>query len=337
MTAQYLIRMAIAVLPVIAFLASLLILDSFKLVRHRDVGITILVGASTAVVCYGINVFLMSSMSIPPATLARYVGPVVEETAKAIFVIFLLRANRVGFLADATIRGVAIGAGFAVVENLYYMQMRPDANAFIWVIRGFGTALMHGGTTALVAISAKRLLDREGSWRIVLILPGLLLAVVVHGLFNHFFVSPLLSTLIVLVLLPSISIIVYRQSENATREWLGSGFDADRDLLAMISTGSLDDTHIGHYLNSLQNRFPSETVADMLCYLQQYSELAIKAKGLLLMRDAGFSPPPDADVQSQFAELRYLEKTIGVTGLSALRPLLHSKSRDLWQMHFVKE
>ena len=56
--------------------------------------------------------------------------------------------------------GFAIGAGFAVIENLHYLSALPDRNVWLWSVRGFGTAILHGTTTAIVLITAKSMADR---------------------------------------------------------------------------------------------------------------------------------------------------------------------------------
>ena len=70
-----------------------------------------------------------------------------RESLKAVVLVFLLRTRRVGLPVDAGIAGFAIGTGFALVENLYYLASRPETSLAVQVISGFGTAIMHGGTT----------------------------------------------------------------------------------------------------------------------------------------------------------------------------------------------
>ena len=60
--------------------------------------------------------------------------------------------HRIGFLVDAAIFGFAVGTGFALAENLYYLHLAAEAGMGTWIVRGFGTALMHGGATALFAV-----------------------------------------------------------------------------------------------------------------------------------------------------------------------------------------
>jgi protease PrsW len=325
----------ISLLPVVLFLLCLVYLDSYKLVSVRGTLLTILVGCVVAGLAFLLNTKIEAFFNLERGIESRYIAPVLEESLKAVYLLYLIRKDRIGFMVDAAIRGFAIGAGFALVENLYYLQLRPEAGVVLWVVRGFGTAFMHGGATAIVGILAKSLLDRHGSSRLVYVLPGLLGAIIIHVFYNHFFVSPIVSTLAILILLPVILVVVFTRSEKGTRNWLGVGFDSDRELLEMITTGTLAETRIGMYLHSLETHFEPEVVADMLCFLRVYLELSIKAKGVLLMREAGFEIGADPDVRDQLAELAYLEKTIGKTGKRTLLPCLGANRRDLWQLQLL--
>jgi hypothetical protein len=70
----------------------------------------------------------------------------------------------------------------------------------------------------------------------------------------------------------------------------------------------------------------------MLCLLQIYAELAVRAKAELLKREAGLTSEPDAEVTSRLEELQHLEKNLGPTGKLALAPLLARRARHLWQL-----
>jgi hypothetical protein len=97
----------------------------------------------------------------PGTVYVRYLAPVVEEALKAAFLVFRIRTGRVGFLVDAAIHGFAVGAGFALVENVYYLNRLDDAPLGVWVVRGFGTAVLHGSTTAMFAVLGKGISDRR--------------------------------------------------------------------------------------------------------------------------------------------------------------------------------
>jgi RsiW-degrading membrane proteinase PrsW (M82 family) len=332
-----LIRICVSLIPVFAFLVGLVLLDSFKLVSARMIAQTILVGCGAAVVLMLLNGPILAVCGVELDTYSRYLAPVLEEVLKAVPLMYLIGTRRLGFMVDAAICGFAVGAGFAFVENVYYLRSLEEAQLFAWIIRGFGTAVMHGGTTAIFAVLAKNQSDRRvrGGFRVFV--PGLLVAVAIHSFFNHFFLLPHVYTVAQLIILPVLVVITFTQSERILRNWLEVGLDSDVRLLEYVTTGAISRTRVGEYLNSLKSRFPGEVVADMLCYLRIHLELAVRAKGILLMKEAGFRVPADPETRERLTELRFLEKSIGKTGKLAIAPFLHTSSRDLWQLYLLDE
>ena len=264
-------------------------------------------------------------------------APVVEELGKAAWIAFLIRRQRVGFLVDAAILGFGVGTGFALVENVEYLRTLTTPNLLVWVVRGFGTAIMHGAATAIFAVLTKSLVDRRDKGEALDFLPGFMVAVAIHSAYNHSLLHPLVTTVLLIALLPPLLILAFDRSERATREWLGLGMDTDVELLQSIRSGQIGGTRVGGYLRSLTSRFPGPVVADMLCMLQIHLELSVRAKGLLLAREIGLPVVIGPDVRANLEELRYLEKTIGPTGLLAMKPIRRQSSRDLWQLHVLAE
>lgn len=330
-------NVALALLPVLLFLALLVLLDSFKLVSMRQVLPALAAGGVAAVIGAKANVALLEASGVSTTAYSRYAAPLLEEALKALWIVPLIRRRRVGFLVDAAILGFAVGTGFALVENVEYLRALAERRALLWLARGFGTAVLHGATTAVFAMLAKGLSDRHPAWPHAAMVPGLLAAAGAHSLYNHFFLPPLLAAAVLLLAVPLLLIAVFAHSEQATRAWLGGGLDSDLELIESIVSGQLLETRIGGYLRTLSARFPGEVVADMLCLVRIQAELSIRAKGLLLAREAGLDAPVGEDVRANLAELRYLERSIGRTGLLALAPILRRSSRDLWQVYLLEE
>ena len=328
---------AVGLLPVILFLLALIYLDSYKLVRLRWVAGALVAGCVLAAGCWFANAALEHRLGLSATAYSRYVAPIVEELAKALLIVGLVRANRIGFLVDAAIYGFAIGTGFAVVENLCYWHSLANPSINLWMVRGFGTAVMHGGVTAIFGIAGKTLADRRGLPKGAGWLIALLAAVAIHSAFNHFFLSPVLSTAFIMIVLPPLIFVVFQRSEKALEEWLNVGFDADTEVLEMILSGNVSQSNVGIYLRSLKERFPGEVVVDMLCCLRLHLELSLRAKGLLMMREAGFPVTLDAADKANLDELDFLERSIGATGKLAMAPFLRTSSRDLWQIYMMRD
>jgi hypothetical protein len=187
-----------------------------------------------------------------------------------------------------------------------------------------------------MAISAIHFRERSEAPVYLSSLPGWALAAALHSLYNHFFLAPDLTAVLLLTALPLFFLLLFHLSGKSTRAWLGTGFDTDSELLALIDSGTVSESRVGNYLRTLKASFAPTVVADMVCLLRLRSELSIHAKGILLMRQSGFEVPPDPKIGERFAELEYLEKSIGPTGLLALSPICHMSDRDLWQLHMLR-
>lgn len=336
MTASDLIHYPVGLLPVLVFLVVLVYMDSYKLVRLRTVLWIIALGGVTAIASYFANGALLELTGLDLKAFSRYVAPVVEETLKGLVMVFLFRTSRIGFLVDAAILGFAVGAGFALVENFYYLGAVTDAHLGVWIVRGFGTAIMHGGVTAIFGVMAQLLTERSIKINPIRFVPGLFFATVFHSIFNHFPGSPILATAGTLLVLPTLFYFLFQRSARAMHAWLELNFDADTDLLDQINSGEFGSTRIGVFLTDLTTKFEGPVVADMLCYLRVYTELAIRAKGVLLMRENGLEVTVGERTHEKFEELHYLERSIGKTGVLAMKPFLQMERKDLWQLNVLE-
>jgi hypothetical protein len=188
-------------------------------------------------------------------------------------------------------------------------------------------------------VIARAFHNQSDAFRPLLVLPALVVAVVLHSLYNHFLLQPLLATALIMLVFPYTAIAIVQWSERETRSWLGSGFDTDQELLRAVRLGQVSQTPVGKYVGTLRSRFPPEVIVDMMCLLRLRAELGIRAKGLLMMREAGVDAVAAADpaVRHTFEEVRYLEKNIGRTGMLALHPFIHTNTRDLWQLNLLDE
>jgi len=326
----------VGLLPVLIFLIVLLYMDSYKLVGIRTVLWVILAGALLPVASYWVNGYVIDALGWDFTAYSRYAAPIIEEGLKASVMVFLFRTNRIGFLVDSAILGFAVGAGFGVVENFYYLYMASDAHIAVWVVRGFGTAIMHGGVMALFGVMAQTLTERSMKINPLLYVPGFIVAITIHSAFNHFPGTPILTTLGTLIILPPILLVVFRKSARAMHEWLEVDFDEDALLLEQINSGKFAESNIGRFLEDLKQKFPGTVVVDMLCYLRLYTELALRAKGVLMMRENGLDTPVGERTRAKFEEMRYLEKSIGKTGCLAMRPFLQMTRKDLWQLYVLE-
>jgi len=323
--------------PVLSLLVLLMLMDSFKLVPMRFVMQALAAGAAAALAALALHLQIIDSLGVPIPVVTRFIAPVVEELFKLVFVIYAVRSRRIGFPVDAAIVGFAVGTGFALVENGYYLMALKSPGVVLWLVRGFGAAILHGALTAIAAIIAQELAARRHGQGFGIFVPGLLAAIAIHWIYNQFVFPPVVATLLLLIVLPPLLLGVFTRSERATREWMSDGLDLDVELLKLVLSEDFGQTRLGTYLTELRTRFPGPVVADMFCLMRVELELGIRAKGMLMARDAGLEVPLDDEVHAALAEVRYLEKAIGPTGMLALTPLQVSSERDTWHKFLLSE
>lgn len=324
--------LAAGFLPVLLLLTGLQLMDSYKLVHGRMLFAALIAGSIAAGLAYLLNRLALDVAHADWLLLSRVQAPLLEEALKAAFVTWLIRSGRVGFMVDAAICGFAVGTGFGLVENLYFAAVLHDPTLLLWLARGLGAAVMHGGTSAMFAILTQGASERSGSTGLPELLPGYALAAAVHALFNLLARYPLIEAAVIIVTVPPLLVLVFESSERATRDWLGTNLDAEVALLEQIKNGEVAGTRIGDYLESLRQRFPDAVVADMFCLLRVHLELSLRAKGMLMARSVDLDVRPDEYVRANLEELRFLERSIGPTGQLALLPLRQRSRRDLWQI-----
>jgi RsiW-degrading membrane proteinase PrsW (M82 family) len=325
--AQPLAALSLSLTPVIVFLVALGALDTYKLLTVRRVIVAVLAGVLAAGVCYPINTAGFSRWG---GSYSHLGAPTLEELAKSAYIFYCVAGNRVGFPVDAAVMGFAVGTGFSLVENVVYLfQLPPAPSLLVWLVRGAGTAMMHGCVSAIVAIVAIALWVR---WRWLALVAALAAGTGLHALYNSGVLQALERAAVILLTLPAVLMLVFWQSERMLARWLHVKLDDDLRTLDSIESGTFLDSPAGLYLQSLRDSFKPEVVADLFCLLRLSAELSIKAKAELLQREAGFTPTPaDPERVALLGEMARLEHRVGRAGRRALAQLLSPGARDRWE------
>ncbi len=323
------LALTLSLLPVIVFLCALHALDTYKLLTFRRILIAIAAGIGAALLTLPLNTLTFRRLG---PTAGEWLGPIVEEILKAVFPLWCIRSHRLGFPIDAGIVGFATGAGFSLVENLIYIDSVPGGTPVLWLVRGLGTAVMHGTTTAIVAIFAITGIDQRRR-SILATLCGFLIAFAVHIFHNSELLTPVEMAAAMLMGAPALLAAVFWKSEQTLARWVSAKLDRDIEVIGMIDSGTFLESNAGKYLQSLSNSFRPEVVGDMLCLIRMSAQLSAQAKGNLLRQELGFEPEHDPDLTAKLNEMQFLEQSVGRAGRRALAPLAPRRVRDLWEMY----
>ncbi len=150
--------------------------------KARQPIIFVLIGIFVSVFAAEINGLLCALLPMDTFEITIIVTPITEEILKAIpilvFATVLVAKKEAVFTA-----AMAVGIGFAVLENAFYLLNDASFNMIDAVIRAFGAGLMHGMCTLLVGVGISFVKKRS---KIFLVGTFALLstAITYHGIYN---------------------------------------------------------------------------------------------------------------------------------------------------------
>lgn len=305
----------LSLIPIFIYLIIIKLLDNSSLVKWR---ILMLCGLTGILVCAVLAFTSAMTSAIPDGFY-----PLIEETGKGAFVMYLIHRHKILFFVEALCYGAAVGAGFALCENLTYAFCNASMTDIAFAFRGFGTALLHMGCTALLAVCALNFN------RYLAIIPGTL----IHYIYNMFLLQEFVQLLLTVILFMSMFVAISFYDERRIFRWMDTSITDDVKLLVAIHQGHLTDTPAGKYLLKIKSHFPAEVFFDMICYVQLYLDILIRGKSRMLLVQSGLAnalTPEEKELdRSMKQELSTLRKNIGPIGIQILRPILRYDMEDL--------
>ena len=150
--------------------------------KSRHPLIFVLIGIFVSVFAAEVNGVMVGLLPLSTFEITIIVTPISEEVLKAIPILFfasILSPKKEAVFTAA----MAIGIGFAVLENAFYMLNDASFNMIDAIVRAFGAGLMHGMCTLLVGVGIlfvkkKRKLFVVGTFAM------LSTAITYHGIYN---------------------------------------------------------------------------------------------------------------------------------------------------------
>ena len=334
----------LALVPVLVMLTIFVWLDAFKLMSFAEILLLLVLGGVAAIIAYPISGRFIDTLPIGFNNYSRYVAPWIEEALKAILMIGLFKMNRIGYKLDAVISGFAIGAGFSVIENILYLNIFPNFGAGTWLVRGLGTAVMHGTTLAMLAAIAHELAERETheaagefDFHLWWFLPGYLVAVAIHTTFNQFPDRPMLAMMGAAVFAPIAIMAIFYFGEAEAERWLTLEHAAHKEQLDALRSGNWPNSVSGRKIAALADRLGPEGAKRVRRYWELQAWLVAEAEETMLEEAAGTVEFDADEIRSVFAELAGLKRALGKSTYTAMNALLPFSRNDSWEVSELRQ
>jgi RsiW-degrading membrane proteinase PrsW (M82 family) len=334
----------LALVPVLILLGVFVWLDAFKLMRGREILLLLTLGGIGAIAAYPVAGRFLDTLPIGFNSYSRFVAPWIEEAIKGVIIVALFRFNRIGYKLDAVISGFAIGAGFSVVENIIYLLRFPDYGAGTWLVRGLGTAVMHGTTLALLAAVAHELAERETreaagdfDFRLWWFVPGYLVAVALHTFFNQFPDRPLLAMIGAAMFAPIALIAIFNFGTAEAERWLKAECAAHHVQLETLRAGQWPDGAAGRKIAALAERLGPETAQRIRRYWELQAWLVAQAEEVMIEEAAGDATFEEEQIRAALAEQAGLRQALGRSTFTAVSALLPFSRNDQWEVSELRQ
>jgi RsiW-degrading membrane proteinase PrsW (M82 family) len=334
----------LALAPVLILLGVFVWLDAFKLTSLGEILVLLALGGVGALAAYPVSGRLIDTLPIGFSNYSRFVAPWIEEAIKALIMIGLFRFNRIGYKLDAVISGFAIGAGFSVVENILYLIVYPDYGAGTWLVRGLGTAVMHGTTLAILGAVAHELAERETraaaadyKFNLLWFLPGYLIAVAIHTAFNQFPDRPLVAMMGAVVIAPIALIAIFQFGIAEAQRWLTADLAKHEAQLARLSAGKWPDSPSGCKIAALAARLDPESAKRVRRYWEVMAWLVVQAEETMKEEAEGDVDLRPGQVRAAFAELAGLRQALGRSTFAVVNALLPFSRNDYWEVSELRQ
>ena len=188
---------SVALVPVLLMALVFTWLDVFKLMSPWEMIACLLLGMFAALVAWPVSGRMLDTLPMGYSIYSRLVAPWIEEGAQGPRDLapvpdqpHRLQARRDHQRASPSV------PDFSVIENIFYLARFPELTTAVWLVRGLGTAVMHGATMAVLAAIAhelgERSMRRQGVHRFnpLWLVPGYVVASLIHVTLQPFSKPP---------------------------------------------------------------------------------------------------------------------------------------------------
>ncbi len=290
-------------------------------------------GALSFVAAYAVQSTLASSQVLTFWQITLGSAPFLEEIFKAAFLVYLAHRLLIRYAVDGTVYGFAIGTGFAIGENLLYLNNNPALALEIATGRVLSVSLMHAFTAAIVGTVAGSDVFQNLRRRAARITLALLAAILLHATYNLIAISlqgPDLIAVGIGIGLTGTMILVLLARHALRRESAA----IRREIEKTLSPGEVAATVNPRQIAEIITRNRSVLGPTRAALLEEYIHLQAK-RGILrktvdLSQRRRSITPIVQELAIVEQRLDTLQDTLGLYTRSWLRTLLPSEESDTW-------
>jgi RsiW-degrading membrane proteinase PrsW (M82 family) len=322
-----LIPQVIAFLFPLVFLVGLRQFNYYKTGRFSYNLLTIAWGAIAYGLAYWINSTIIDKEYVTEAQLVYFAAPIIEETLKSLILYFLIRRADFYFIVDGIIYGFGAGIGFAVFENIEYIQGHPEIAMSLALSRVFSTNLIHATGSAVIgtALAGSRFDRSVRGWGILLF--GILFSISAHMGFNYMVNQGVFLFVAILVGLSGAGFISFVTKISLSNQ--KKTMKKDLDAIQVESSITKKDALLVDNLDVIKNKladfkqkFGSDKAKTAEAYLLKQAHLVMAEQNLTKIHDETLRTEVEQNISELENEIKNLQAMLGWDASLAVRVII---------------
>jgi protease PrsW len=329
------IALIVAALIPLGFLYAVKSFDFYQTGSLRFIAVSGVWGIIAYLLAAQINPGLINYGLASRDQVLKFIGPIVEETLKALILIYLIRNPDFKYFLDGAIYGFATGIGFAIFENFEYVLGHQSVALQLAISRVLSTNLIHATGSALIGIAlGLARFNRSGFYRTLYLGGGILLAISIHSGFNNM-VNDGAALLFAFAagfagagIIAAVAILGLRDEKAWVRENIG--------LTSGVTSGEAEVVQrlhdVDNILTPLATRFGADKASQIEKFLFMQAQIAIQGKMLEKMQDEKMKLAIGAQMKELNQKMNEARKAVGVYCMLYLRNIFPKTDDQLWDM-----
>jgi RsiW-degrading membrane proteinase PrsW (M82 family) len=323
------------VLPLVVLLGIIRKADSYQTGQSQVILVSLLFGMLACKLASFTNFSLVSYNVADPENIVRFLAPIYEEIFKGLFLLILLNRRKFNYSVDGALYGFSIGIGFAIAENIGYIDRSWSEALTIALQRIFSADLVHASSSAIFGIALWMFYLKRTRRRWLFLATGLILAISLHMVYNNAINSgraPLTSAFGIGILAAFFVYFAMQAGKAQARAWirqqLGMRDGVTPGEVAMVNRlPTMDDL-----LQPVFDRFGSEKTrqVEKLLYIQ--ARLGIKRNFLeSTPQNDPSSNTVEQEMRAMRTEMKAAQRAVGAYAMLFVRRLYTDEVISVWE------
>jgi hypothetical protein len=203
---------------------------------------------------------------------------------------------------------------------------------------------MHGTTLAILAAIAHELAERETreaagdfDFNLLWFLPGYVIAVGLHTLFNQFPDRPMLAMMGAAIFAPFAVMVIFHFGTAEAERWLVAESAAHQAQLEALKNGNWPEGATGQRIAAFAQRLAPENTKRVRRFWELQAWLVVQAEQVMMEEAAGDVAFDKEQVRAAFAEIDGLRRALGKSSYTALKAMLPFSRNDYWEVSELRQ